>query len=175
MTFVMGGWRRRHSGRYAPLENAGVLRCAQNDDVKLTTATATSTATATAKGKRNCKGKSNSNCKGKSNSNCNCNCKGKSSSWLGDGVRSHLRRIKPRRRWGTQTPLAGLEKATATEQARTPALARATANSSKDKARLLRRSGFVLRFIGFAALDYRTTDWKSGEVRRLANWLSEEE
>jgi hypothetical protein len=23
--------------------------------------------------------------------------------------------------------------------------------------------------------DYLTTDWKSGEVRRLANWLSEEE
>ena len=24
-------------------------------------------------------------------------------------------------------------------------------------------------------LSYLTTDWKSGEVRRLANWLSEEE
>src|SRR5713101_8259034 len=30
--------RERHSGRYAPLENAGILRCAQNDDVKLTRA-----------------------------------------------------------------------------------------------------------------------------------------
>ncbi len=32
-----GVWvgRERHSGRFAPLENAGILRCAQNDDVKL--------------------------------------------------------------------------------------------------------------------------------------------
>src|SRR5258708_678696 len=53
--------RERHSGRYAPLGNAGILRCAQNDDVKLTmaiaiaaaaaTATATAAATATAKAK----------------------------------------------------------------------------------------------------------------------------
>src|SRR5260370_38309000 len=35
---VWGSGRERHSGRYAPLENAGILRCAQNDDVKLTTA-----------------------------------------------------------------------------------------------------------------------------------------
>jgi len=41
--------RERHSGRYAPLGNAGILRCAQNDDVKLTTATAAATATAKAK------------------------------------------------------------------------------------------------------------------------------
>src|SRR6266700_1121753 len=39
---VLGGGRERHSGRRAPLENAGILRCAQNDDVKLTTATADS-------------------------------------------------------------------------------------------------------------------------------------
>ena len=32
------GWagRERHSGRFAPLENTGILRCAQNDDVKQT-------------------------------------------------------------------------------------------------------------------------------------------
>src|SRR5216683_3475491 len=36
--------RERHSGRYAPLENAGILRCAQNDDVKLATAPAKTTA-----------------------------------------------------------------------------------------------------------------------------------
>jgi hypothetical protein len=39
----------RHSGRYAPLENAGILRCAQNDDVKLATAKETATATAKTK------------------------------------------------------------------------------------------------------------------------------
>jgi hypothetical protein len=40
----------RHSGRFAPVgkTNTGVLRCAQNDDVKAT-ATATATAKATAK------------------------------------------------------------------------------------------------------------------------------
>src|SRR5260370_33088954 len=38
----------RHSGRYAPLENAGVLRCAQNDDIELTTAKAAAKANATA-------------------------------------------------------------------------------------------------------------------------------
>jgi len=41
----------RHSGRYAPLGNAGILRCAQNDDVKRTTATATATAKAKATAK----------------------------------------------------------------------------------------------------------------------------
>src|SRR5260370_23332650 len=80
-----GGWRRRHSGRFAPLENAGILRCAQNDDVRLNNSNRSSN------GNRS------------NNGNCSCNCKGKSNSWLGDGIRSHLRRIKPRRRWGTQT------------------------------------------------------------------------
>jgi len=43
---MFGGGRERQSGRYAPLGNAGILRCAQNDDVKLTTARTTATATA---------------------------------------------------------------------------------------------------------------------------------
>src|SRR5216683_3154162 len=42
------GGRERHSGRYAPLGNAGILRCAQNDDVKLTTARTKATAKARA-------------------------------------------------------------------------------------------------------------------------------
>src|SRR6266404_8670938 len=41
---VLGWGREKHSGRYAPLENAGILRCAQNDDVKLATAPAKTTA-----------------------------------------------------------------------------------------------------------------------------------
>ena len=45
MTMFGGSGRERHSGRYAPLENAGILRCAQNDDVKLTTTKATARAT----------------------------------------------------------------------------------------------------------------------------------
>src|SRR5216683_5095508 len=45
---MLMGWRgwfvgQRHSGRYAP----GVLRCAQNDNVKLTTARTTATTKAT--------------------------------------------------------------------------------------------------------------------------------
>src|SRR5713226_2884773 len=43
---MFGGGRERQSGRYAPLGNAGILRCAQNDDVKLTTARTTATAKA---------------------------------------------------------------------------------------------------------------------------------
>src|SRR6266851_4374543 len=46
---VLGGGGERHSGRCAPLENAGILRCAQNDDVKRATATAKASTTATAK------------------------------------------------------------------------------------------------------------------------------
>jgi hypothetical protein len=48
---VLGWGREKHSGRYAPLGNAGILRCAQNDDVKLATATATATARTRAKTK----------------------------------------------------------------------------------------------------------------------------
>ena len=43
-----------------------------------------------------------------------------------------------------------------------------------DLRRWVRRSGFVLRTV-LPEAAYLTTDWKSGEVRRLANWLSEEE
>src|SRR5713226_3393535 len=47
--FGVGCGRERHSGRYAPLENAGILRCAQNDDVKRTTARTTARARAKTK------------------------------------------------------------------------------------------------------------------------------
>src|SRR6266851_512413 len=61
---TMFGWgRERHSGRYAPLENAGILRCAQNDDAKLTTTTATATATAKATAKETAKAKAKAKAK----------------------------------------------------------------------------------------------------------------
>jgi hypothetical protein len=50
-------------------------------------------------GNGNDNGKSNGNGNGKSNGNGKNNGK----SWPGEGIHSHLRRIKPRRRWGTQT------------------------------------------------------------------------
>jgi hypothetical protein len=53
------------------------------------------------KSKSNGNGKSNGNDNGKSNGNGNGKSNGKS--WPGEGIHSHLRRIKPRRRWGTQT------------------------------------------------------------------------
>ena len=62
---VFGWGRERHSGRYAPLENAGVLRCAQNDDVKLTTARATAKARTTAKAKAKAKAKTKAKTKAK--------------------------------------------------------------------------------------------------------------
>jgi len=63
---TMFGWgRERHSGRYAPLENAGILRCAQNDDAKLTTTTTTATATATAKAKAKAKARAKARAKTK--------------------------------------------------------------------------------------------------------------
>jgi hypothetical protein len=43
--------KRKHSGRYVPLEDAGILRCAQNDDIKLATARTTATTKTTAKTK----------------------------------------------------------------------------------------------------------------------------
>ena len=58
--------------------------------------------------RRTSNSKSNSNdnnkSKNKSNSKNNGNDKnnGNGKSWLGKFVHSHLRRIKPRRRWGTQ-------------------------------------------------------------------------
>jgi hypothetical protein len=98
-----------------PLGNAGILRCAQNDDVKLTTARTTARAKARGRARAKmkyrdlstaaakcaafgrddvCYGLKKINRKNKNNSN------GKS--WLGEFLHSHLRRIKPRRRWGTQ-------------------------------------------------------------------------
>jgi hypothetical protein len=41
--------------------------------------------------------------------------------------------------------------------------------------RLMRRPGFLVCESELTGCGYLTTDWKSGEVRRLANWLSEEE
>jgi len=37
----------------------------------------------------------------------------------------------------------------------------------------MRRPGLFTLAVALL-LSYLTTDWKSGEVRRLANWLSEE-
>jgi len=48
------------------------------------------------------KNKSNSNDNNKSKNKSNSKNNGNGKSWLGKFVHSHLRRIKPRRRWGTQ-------------------------------------------------------------------------
>src|SRR6266851_5044155 len=104
---TMFGWvgEKALGSLRSPLGNAGILRCAQNDDVKRTTAR--TTATARAKTKYRDLSTAAAKCAafgrddvcwggGKRTSNC------KNKSWLGDGIHSHLRRIKPRRRWGTQ-------------------------------------------------------------------------
>src|SRR6266849_2312778 len=70
---VLGWGRERHSGRYASLENAGILRCAQNDDVKLTTARAT--AKGNSNSKDNSKGKSRSNSKDEIQGSLHCGVK----------------------------------------------------------------------------------------------------
>src|SRR5260370_28817286 len=54
---VLGWGRERHSGRYAPLGNAGILRCAQNDDVELTKARTTARAKARARARARARAK----------------------------------------------------------------------------------------------------------------------
>jgi hypothetical protein len=47
--------------------------------------------------------------------------------------------------------------------------------AQQTKARQGAEPSFGCCFVKYACDVYFTTDWKSGEVSRLANWLSEEE